>query len=113
MAEQAGNLWGKIRLEDWRDTPCLRGRVASEDDVRDGRAVYYVDGPSQVADISLPRCALLHDEERAAALPVILIQAETRSDGEILFGYRPLNGGNGICVSGDVELLDGPDDTFH
>ena len=113
MAEQPSNLWGQIQLEAWRDTPCMRGRVANEDDVRDGRTVFYVEGPSQAADLPLPRCALLHDEERGTPLPVILIQAESRSDGEILFGYRALNGGNGICVSGEVDLLDGPDETFH
>jgi hypothetical protein len=44
---------------------------------------------------------------------VILIQAESRSDGEVFIGYRPLSGGIGICVLGEVDLLDGPDETFR
>ena len=111
MAEASDDIWGKIQLEAWHDTPCVQGRVASEDDVREGRAVFYVDGPSQAADVSLPHCALLH-EEGGAQSPVILIQAENRSDGEVLVGYRPLRGGNGICVMGEVDLLDGPNETF-
>ena len=85
MAEQSGNIWGQIQLEAWRDTPCTQGRVASEEDVREGRAVFYVDGPSQAADLPLPHCALVR-EERGALLPVILIQAESRHDGKILVG---------------------------
>ncbi len=112
MAEQPDNLWGQIRPEAWRDTPCTPGRVAIEDDVREGRAVFYIDGPSQAAEVRLPRCALLH-EEGGKVLPVILIQAESRSDGEVLVGYRPLVGGNGICMLGEVDLLDGPDEMFN
>jgi hypothetical protein len=109
MAEQPDNLWGEIQITAWRDTPCTRGRIAREDDVREGRAVFYVDGPSQTAEVPLPHCAVLH-EEGGKTVPVILIQAESRSDGEVFVGYRPLSGGNGICLLGDVDLLDGPDD---
>jgi hypothetical protein len=29
-------LWGKIDVDQWRETPCLRGRIAVEQDVKDG-----------------------------------------------------------------------------
>jgi len=112
MAEQDSNLWGQIKLETWSDTPCTLGRIANERDVQEGRAVFYVDGPSQAADIPLPRCALLH-EDGSKILPVILIQAESRDDGEVLVGYRPLSGGNGICMLGEVDLLEGPNEMFR
>lgn len=112
MTEQPAGLWGRIQSENWRDTPCVLGRVASEGDVQQGRAVFYVDGPSQAADVPLPRCALLH-EDRGKAMPVILIQAESRDDGKVLLGYRPLSDGNGICMLEDVDLLDGPDEMFR
>jgi hypothetical protein len=44
---------------------------------------------------------------------VILIQAESRDDGKVLVGYRPLTGGNGICTLDEVDLLDGPDEMFR
>jgi hypothetical protein len=112
MAEQPADLWGRIQPENWRDTPCTLGRIAGEGDVKQGRAVFYVDGPSQAAEFPLPRCALLH-EAGAKILPVILIQAESRDDGKVLVGYRPLSGGNGICMLDEVDLLDGPDEGFR
>jgi hypothetical protein len=111
MNEQPGDIWGRIDASAWQRTPCVHGRVASENDVREGRAVFYVDGPSQAAQVPLPRCALLR-EEGGSILPVILIQAEARYDGEVLVGYRPLRGGNGICTLRELDLLDGPDEMF-
>jgi hypothetical protein len=112
MSEQPADLWGRIQSDNWRDTPCTLGRIASKGDVQRGRAVFYVDGPSQAADVPLPCCALVH-EEGARVIPVILIQAESRDDGKVLVGYRPLSGGNGICMLDEVDLLDGPDEMFR
>lgn len=103
--------WGEIRIEAWRDTPCTIGRAAREDDVREGRAVFYVDGPSEISALPLPCCALLK-EESGSLLPVIVIQAEGRDDGGTVVGYRPLSGGNGICMLNELELLDEPNDLF-
>jgi hypothetical protein len=111
MADERMGLWGRIPIEGWQETPYTTGRVANEEDVREGRAVFYVDGPSQAADLRLPRCALLA-EEGGNAQPVIAIQAEVRYDGEVLIGYRPLTGGNGICMLKELVLLDGPDHSF-
>lgn len=34
--------WGKFDVEKWRDLPCIKGRVAVEQDVIDGRAVFFI-----------------------------------------------------------------------
>jgi len=112
MAEEPRDLWGPIQLESWRATPCIQGRAANEDDVREGRAAFYMVGSSPAADITLPHCAVLQIEN-GKRLPVILIQAESDGNGRVLVGYRPLNGGNGVCMLWEVDLLDGPDETFN
>ncbi len=63
------NLWGPIAMANWRDTPCIRGRVATEDDANAGRAVFYLNlsegQESRPVDLDLPRCAILHEEVKA------------------------------------------------
>lgn len=76
--------------------------------MRAGRAVFYVNGVSNPASVAVPLCGLL-SEKGAASLPVVVIQAESRYDGQVLFGYRPFKGGNGICMSDEVQFVDGPE----
>jgi len=111
--------WGRILLGNWRETPCLHRRVATEDDVKAGRAVFYLDlsegQESHPGALNLPHCAVLHDED-GRATPVIVIQVEesdTHSGSvEVFAGYRPLTGGNGICMLQQLELLEHPDHRF-
>jgi hypothetical protein len=108
-------LWGEIDLQHWRDVPFISGRVALEEDVQAGRAVFYLGNADEIGaqayDIDLPRCAILTDEESGEVLPVIVIQVEQAED-VIYVGYRLLDGGNGMCTLPEVELLDEPDDRF-
>ena|ERR1700730_3893159 len=108
------SLWGKVELERWQNTPCLRGRVAHEQDVKDGRAVFCLGNAEEIGaihvDIGLPHCAIVSaDGEK---VPAIVIQSE-RADEKHYIGYRPISGGNGICVLSEVELLTEPDSRFH
>jgi hypothetical protein len=110
---------GPIAMATWRETPCVRGRTATEDDARAGRAAFYLalsEGQvSRPIDLDLPRCAVLHDENEGD-LPVIVIQAEEGNNGsgavEAIAGYRPLTGGIGLCMLYQLELLTEPDDRF-
>ena len=52
------DLWGPIQASDWRNTPCVVGRPATEDDVAAGNAVFYVPGDSAAASMTLPCCAV-------------------------------------------------------
>jgi hypothetical protein len=103
--------WAPVNLQAWSETSCIVGRAANEQDVKDGRAVFYIDGPSEPVDLELPHCALLR-EETGQMLPIVAIQAETCVPGQVLIGYRPLDGGNGICTLDEVDLLDVPDKRF-
>jgi hypothetical protein len=106
------DLWGPIDADRWQETPCLRGRVAVEQDVKDGRAVFYLKETREIgaefADIGLPHCAILSE----SGAPVVIIQSE-RADDKHYIGYRPLSGGNGVCLISEVELLERPDERFY
>ena len=108
------NLWDTVDVERWQGTPCLRGRVAVEQDVKDGRAVFYIRDAEEIgavhADIGLPRCAIFSEDGQST--PVVIIQSERLGDKHTV-GYRPLSGGNGICTIAEVELLERPDERFY
>jgi hypothetical protein len=43
------NLWAAIDRKGWRGVPCLVDRIATEQDVKEGRATFYLnntDGPA-------------------------------------------------------------------
>jgi hypothetical protein len=96
-------LWGPISATEWRSVPCTVGRPACEADVVAGSAVFYVQGASAAASMSLPSCAIQSLED-GSEQPVVIIQAELAKD-TIVLGVRPLSGGNGICTSAEVRLL--------
>jgi hypothetical protein len=99
------DLWGEIRPSDWRQTPCVTGRPATENDVIRGRAVFYINGDSSALDIALPCCAI-HNTEEGSRVPVVVIQAERAAPGDVA-GVRPLQGGNAVCLLSELTLLPG------
>jgi len=107
-------LWGRVDVAQWQQTPCLRGRLGVEQDVKDGRAVFYLGNAGEIGavhvDIGLPHCAIVHVEGKE--VPAVVIQSE-RADHKHYIGYRPISGGNGLCILSEVELLSEPDARFH
>ena len=97
-----GDLWGPIAPNEWHLVPCTTGRVATESDVKAGGAVFYIQGESAPASLKLPCCAVQLME--GGEQPVVVIQAEQGPSGAV-FGVRPLTGGNGVCMEGEVRLL--------
>jgi hypothetical protein len=59
------------------------GRAAMAADVNAGKAIFYLDQESMPANIMLPAIATLKSDP---ARHVLIMQAETRSDGEIVLG---------------------------
>ena len=106
-------LWGPVDMAHWKDTPCVVGRLATETDVKEGRAAFYVTGDPAMKplEIVLPACAIWNDSERKRAVPVILIQAVQTSKITAV-GFRFLSGGNGVCLLSELEILKGPDERF-
>lgn len=85
--------------------------------MRLGKAVFYLDlsegQESHPVELDLPRCAILH-EDAEGDIPVVVIQAEEGDNGtvQLIAGYRPLTGGNGVCMLHELELLPEPDHRF-
>ncbi len=99
-----------IDMKQWRSTPAIEGRAATELDVNAGRAVFAVDG--EPVAIDLPACAIVREEGVGEPTPVIVIQAERLDDGTVAVGFRFLDGGTGIADLEDVEFLSEPDARF-
>jgi len=111
---RAAELWGPIDVSRWRETPCISGRLATEADVKEGRAAFYLGGDPttlKTIPIKLPACAILRDADAKTETAVIVIQAEETPKMKII-GYRPIDGGNGICTIGELEFLNEPDERF-
>ena len=114
MAHSEDTLWGPIDMKKWKDTPCVSGRLATEQDVKEGRAAFYISGDRselKPIKISLPACAIQHDSKSNKDTPVILIQAEETPTVKAV-GFRFLSGGNGVCTLAELEILRSPDERF-
>jgi hypothetical protein len=109
------NLWGKVNIQDWHNVSFVSEKVAVEDDVKVGRAVFYLQDSERIGakpmNIRLPSCAIWFDEESKSEVPVIVIQAEEIEEMTYV-GFRFLEGGNGICTLAEIELLSKPDERF-
>jgi hypothetical protein len=114
MAHSEDTLWGPIDVKKWRDIPCVSGRLATEQDVKEGKAAFYLGGNRselKPIKISLPACAIQHDAKSNKDIPVILIQAEETPKIKVI-GIRFLSGGNGVCTLEELQILKGPDERF-
>ena len=108
------DLWGPVDVAQWRDTLCMHDRVAVEQDVKEGRATFYLGNASDIGasfeDIGLPHCAIFMDGD-GGQYPVIIIQSE-RADHKHYIGYRFLSGGNGLGDASQFQLLEEPNELF-
>ena len=106
-AEQSKILWGPIPIEHWPSTAAITGEVADEEDVKVGRAVFYINGVSEHHEMPLPSLARWITSEPPGEL-VVIIQAQVTDQG-VMLGVRPLSGGNAVVTLEEVEVLKGPD----
>jgi hypothetical protein len=107
------DVWGHIDPRNWRETVAIRGRVASEEDVREGSAVFFVASQTSTPyDIALPAPAILREDGTGEPTPVIVIQAEQLGSDSVAVGFRFLPGGNGLCTLAELEFLAEPDERF-
>jgi hypothetical protein len=108
-------LWDSINIDNWQAIPCVKGRLASETDVKQGKAVFFINDPDKATlaeAINLPACAIIYDKKTGIKIPSIAIQAES-VDEKVLIGYRPISGGNGICTADEAEFIKEPDQRFY
>ena len=107
-------LWNSVNIENWKNTPCVNKRLGTEEDVKNGIAVFYIKDPEKISaqplNLELPKCAIYKDENNKE-IPIIIIQAE-ETDGRSYIGYRNLDNGNGICSIDEIEILEKPNELF-
>ncbi len=97
----------KLDIRDWSATPAINGRVATEEDVKKGLAIFYINAKGGVHtpySIQLPALAYLTDFETKKESLVIVIQIESTSSG-IVAGYRNIDGGSGACLLHELRFL--------
>ena len=105
--DSSKDLWTPIILKNWKLTPVINNRVANENDVKEGRAVYYIDGNyknHKPIKINLPKLANLTDYDTKQKELVVIIQIEETPKGTVV-GYRNLTGGNGAGLINEFEIL--------
>jgi hypothetical protein len=82
----------------------ISGRLATEDDVRAGNAVFcQQEGATEALKVAVPQYGILIDE-RGTELPVFIVQAE-RSFRADLVGLRDFSGGEHVATLDEVRLL--------
>jgi hypothetical protein len=86
----------------WSEVPFVAGRIADEEDVVSGRAVFFIKpGPFQhnFIPIEIPFLATIKSDEQE----VIVIQAElVEGHGEVA-GFRYVEGGCGVCLMSELD----------
>lgn len=105
--EQPEEPWQAIDPAEWRSTPCVVARLAIEDNVKAGRAVFFLKNHEKFGcapyAIELPHLAMWRDPEDGELVPGVIVQAE-HADGRVLVGFRPLSGGNLLATLEEFRL---------
>lgn len=100
-----------IDIKNWENIPHISGRIATEEDVNEGIAVFYVPDGSFALDAQLPTCVIQINEETEERTPAIVIQAEQAGEN-VYLGLLYLDGSYGMCGLEEVEQLDEPNHEF-
>lgn len=99
-------LWKPIDLKSWENTPAINGRTATEDDVKNGSAIYCINkADHEPYNIQLPKLAYLTDSDTKKKELVVVIQIESTSKDTVA-GYRNISGGFGACLLYELRFLD-------
>ena len=102
------NLWGAIDSTKWQQTPCIKDIIATEQDVKDGRAVFYIihdDADHEPLNINIPSLVYEIEEENNTRKLAVLIQGERVGENEYV-GIRYFEGGNGLFRLSEIEFLE-------
>ena len=107
MKSEQNNNWPSFDLKSWDKVNVISGKVASEEEAKNGLAVFClkdVGESHRAVEMELPRLAYLNDSENNSQELVVVVQAESSDKGEIV-GYRNPNGGNGACFFYELTFL--------
>jgi hypothetical protein len=106
MKNDNENKWPAFEINSWKSIPVVNGKIATENDAKNGLAVFCLKNVAQhcVYEIDLPKLAYLTNEDDEIKELVVIIQAESTEKG-IVIGYRNPNGGNGAGFLNEFEIL--------
>jgi len=98
-----------INIKNWMNTPHVKGRHATLDDVKNDRAVYGSDSHQQKyipIDLNIPFLALKEDPILEGKDTVVVIQAHKINQG-IYVGYKSFHGSfQGTSLLKDLTIID-------
>ena len=108
----SNSFWGPIDISEWRDIPVITGKVATQQDVNNGLAVFFIPAgleykSSSLHPLNLPFPAIVIESNQA----VFAVQCQDL-DGDVFVGYRKISGGNGMCLLNQLEVLSDIDGRF-
>ena len=97
-----------IDLKNWAEIPHVSGRIATEEDVKNGNATFRIDDKGQehkALNIKIPSLAYHIDQETNEKTPVVVIQGEQVGDQKVV-GIKYLDGTDGVCLLFELEFVD-------
>lgn len=97
-----------IDVQDLSSVPVILGRMPTQEETRDGRALMFIDPEihpnARPLDIELPALATYHNQHTEKDELIIVIQAAV-IDTDSVVGFRYANGGNGSAWFSEVDFL--------
>lgn len=99
--------FNSININNWKNTPHVKGRLATLDDVKQGRAIYVSSGYKKYIPVNLkiPFIACLIDARTERKDTIVVIQAH-KIDGGIYTGYRTFHGtGEGTSLLKNLIII--------
>ena len=108
------NLYGfpVVDFSDWVDVPVVNGRMATQEDTRNGSSLMFIDmakyPDAKPMDITTPKLARYYNEYTQNDELIIVIHAVTVENDSVV-GFRYINGGNGSARFHEVDFLTDPE----
>jgi hypothetical protein len=101
-----------VDFSDWADVPVVNGRMATQEDTRNGSSLMFIDmakyPDAKPMDITTPKLARYYNEYSQNDELIIVIQAVTVENDSVV-GFRYINGGNGSARFHEVDFLTDPE----
>lgn len=102
------NGFPAVDILDWKNVPVVNGRMATEEETRNGTSLIFVDTEkypnAKPLDLMMPLLATYESQNSKRKELIIVIQA-LNIDNDSIVGFRYLNGGNGSARLNEIDVL--------
>lgn len=102
------NGFPAVDLLEWKNVPVVNGRMATEEETKNGTSLILVDSEkypnAKPLDMQMPRLATFDSPYSDRKELIIVIQA-LNIENDSVVGFRYLNGGNGSSRLNEVKFL--------